>query len=236
MRKRRRKGKLNPTRKKTVARPSPAATLEALKDDYRWKRGEVQSRLNEFQQIFKKGDAAIFKELCFCIAAANSSAEMGMKTVDAIQDIVLEADLATLQDRLRHGFRYKRKRPSYIVHTRDYLKKEHDFKLGRLLQSFSDPDARRDFLVFNRDIKGIGFKEASHFLRNIGYRGYAILDKHILNCLAELGVIRRNRKPLNPRRYRRIERKMRAFADRIGIDMDELDLLLWSRKTGKILK
>jgi thermostable 8-oxoguanine DNA glycosylase len=29
---------------------------------------------------------------------------------------------------------------------------------------------------------------------------------------------------------------MQAFADRIGIDMDELDLLLWSRKTGKILK
>jgi N-glycosylase/DNA lyase len=216
--------------------PKKKATLEGLKDEYRLKQEAIRSRLNEFHKILDKGEEAIFKELCFCIAAANSSAEMGMKTVEAIDDIALDADLESLQHRLRHGFRYKLKRPSYIVHTRDYLKKEHGFKLGRLLQSFSDPDARRDFLVFNRDIKGIGFKEASHFLRNIGYRGYAILDKHILNCLAELGVIRRNRKPLNPRRYRRIERKMRAFADRIGIDMDELDLLLWSRKTGKILK
>jgi len=159
-----------------------------------------------------------------------------MKTVEAIKDIVLEADLETLQYRLRHGFRYKLKRPSYIVHTRDYLRKEHGFKLGELLRSLSDHDARRDFLALNRDIKGIGFKEASHFLRNIGFRGYAILDKHILNCLSELGVIRKNRKPLNLFRYRQIERKMQAFANKIGIDMDELDLLLWSRKTGKILK
>ena len=236
MRKRRRKGKLKPSNKRSVPRLSSVTTLEGLKDDYRLKQEAIQSRLNEFRQLLEKGDEAIFKELCFCIAAANSSAEMGMKTVEAIKDIVLEADLATLQNRLRHGFRYKLKRPSYIVHTRDYLKREHGFKLGELLRSFSDHEARRDFLVFNRDIKGIGFKEASHFLRNIGFRGYAILDKHILNSLAELGVIRRIRKPLNPVRYRRVERKMRAFADQIGIDMDELDLLLWSRKTGKILK
>jgi N-glycosylase/DNA lyase len=236
MRKRRRKGKLKPARKKTVARPSPAATLEALKDDYRWKQETVQSRLNEFRQVLEKGDETIFKELCFCILAANSSAEMGMKTLAAIEDIVLEADLPALQQRLCRGFRYWRVRPSYIVHTRDYLKREYGFKLCELLRSFSDHNARRNYLVFNRDIKGIGFKEASHFLRNIGFRGYAILDKHILNCLSELGVIRKNRKPLSPDRYRRIERKMRAFSDRIGIDMDELDLLLWSRKTGKILK
>ncbi|HUK55067.1 MAG TPA: N-glycosylase/DNA lyase [Nitrospiria bacterium] len=236
MRKRRPPVKHTPAGKKSVARPSTQATLESLMGDYRWKQGAIRSRLSEFRQVFEKGDEAIFRELCFCIAAANSSAEMGMKTVDAIKDIVLEADLETLQHRLRRGFRYKLKRPSYIVHTRDYLKKEHGFKLGELLRSFPDHETRRDFLVFNPDIKGIGFKEASHFLRNIGYRGYAILDKHILNCLSELGVIRRNRKPLNPERYRRIERKMRAFADQTGIDMDELDLLLWSRKTGKILK
>ncbi|MBI3595598.1 MAG: N-glycosylase/DNA lyase [Nitrospirae bacterium] len=215
---------------------SPSQIIEELKKDYGRKQGAIQTRLEEFQRCLIKGESEIFKELCFCILAANSSAEMGMKTLAAIEDIVLEADLPTLQQRLSRGFRYWRVRPSYIVHARDYLKKEHGFKLGELLRSFSDHEDRRNFLVFNRDIKGIGFKESSHFLRNIGYRGYAILDKHILNCLCELGLIRKNRKPLSPDRYRRIERKMQAFADRIGIDMDELDLLLWSRKTGKILK
>lgn len=236
MRKKRSPGRLKPSQDKSLPNRPPVLTIDVLKADYGRKQAEIRSRLSEFHTIIEKGDEAVFTELCFCILAANSSAEMGMKSLAAIQDIVIRGELPALQQRLCRGFRYWRKRPSYIVHTRDYLNKEHGFKLCNLLRSFSDHDERRDFLVFNRDIKGIGYKEASHFLRNIGYRGYAILDKHILNSLAVLGVIRKSRKPLNPARYRRIEKKMRAFAQRIGIDMDELDLLLWSRETGKILK
>ena len=215
---------------------NPVLTVEELRKEYGNKREAIRSRLKEFECRFLEGDEPIFKELCFCILAANSSAEMGIKTLSAIEDIVLEADLRALQDRLSRGFRYWRVRPSYIVHTRDYLKREHGFKLRELLRSFPDHERRRDFFALNKNIKGIGFKEASHFLRNIGCRGYAILDKHILSSLSELGVIRRNRRPLSPARYRQIEKKMRSFSERIGIDMDELDLLLWSRKTGKILK
>jgi N-glycosylase/DNA lyase len=214
----------------------PFLTIQDLTNDYLQKGETIRSRLKEFEERFQAGDEAIFKELCFCILAANSSAEMGMKSLAAIEDIVLEADLSTLQNRLNRGFRYWRVRPSYIVHTRDYLRREYGFRLREVLQSFSNPESRRTFLAHNKDIKGIGMKEASHFLRNIGYRGYAILDKHIRNSLAELGVIRKSRKPLSPDRYRRVEQKMQAFSERIGIDMDELDLLLWSRKTGKILK
>jgi N-glycosylase/DNA lyase len=217
-------------------RRPPALTVQALKNDYLQKRDAIRSRLKEFERRFEAGDAEIFKELCFCILAANSSAEMGLKTLTAIEDIILEADLPTLQNRLSRGFRYWRVRPSYIVYTRDYLRRDYGFKLRELLQALPDHEGRRAFFAGNKNIKGIGWKEASHFLRNIGYRGYAILDKHIRNCLCELGVIRKSRKPLSPDRYRRIERKMRAFADQIGIEMDELDLLLWSRKTGKILK
>ena len=32
------------------------------------------------------------------------------------------------------------------------------------------------------------------------------------------------------------ESRMRFFADDIGIDFDELDLALWSMKTGEVLK
>ncbi|MBI3994772.1 MAG: N-glycosylase [Nitrospirae bacterium] len=217
-------------------RRPPPLTMQTLREEYSQKREAIRSRLMEFERRFQEGDAAIFKELCFCILAANSSAEMGMKSLAAIEDIVLEADLPMLQERLSRGFRYWRVRPSYIVHTRDYLKQEYGFKLRELLQSFPDPDSRRAFLAADKDIKGIGWKEASHFLRNIGYRRYAVLDKHIRNCLCELGLIRKSLKPLSPARYRRIEKKMREFSDQIGIDMDELDLLFWSRKTGKILK
>ncbi len=210
--------------------------VEEVKTEHRAKRSAIAARLQDFRDVFREGNHRIFKELCFCIIAANSSAEMGVRTMSAIEDIVLTADLPTLQSRLNRGFRYWRLRPSYIVHTRDYLKREYGFRLKELLESFRDDQSRRDFFALNKDIKGIGFKEASHFLRNIGYPGYAILDKHILTCLAELGVIRRSLKPITPDRYRRVEKKMRTFAEWMKIDMDELDLLLWSRKTGKILK
>jgi N-glycosylase/DNA lyase len=95
---------------------------------------------------------------------------------------------------------------------------------------------RRDWLARERRIKGLGYKESSHYLRNVGYRGYAILDKHILRCLAELGVVETPDPPTTRSRYLAAEEKLREFARRARIDFDELDLVLWSMKTGEILK
>lgn len=211
-------------------------TVLQLKQDYLKHREEIQKRLSEFAETWRQGDRAIFAELCFCILAANSSAEMGIKTLSAVEDLLWEGDLESLQLRLSRGFRYWRVRPAYIVSTREYLRETCSLKLKRLIQSFPDPEARRDFFAGNPKIRGIGYKEASHFLRNIGFRGYAILDKHILSCLRELKVIGPRLSPANPRRYRLIERRMKRFAAEIAVDLDELDLLLWRHKTGKILK
>jgi len=210
--------------------------LEQLQREYEKRRVEIKKRLEEFQAVCGRGDEAIFKELCFCILAANSSAEMGMRTVQALEGLLIHGDLPSLQQRLSKGFRYWRVRPAYIIHTRDYLQREFNFKLRALLSAFPDPETRRDFFATDKNIKGLSFKEASHFLRNIGYRGYAIVDKHILRCLKELGVIRKIAPPTRRDRYLRIEKKMKQFSKSIGIGMDELDLLLWSLKTGKILK
>ncbi len=159
-----------------------------------------------------------------------------MKTVAEIRDLLWEGTAADLQRRLRRGFRYWRRRPEYIVHTREYLRQTCGLRLRELLSRFDDPLARRDFFARNKGIKGIGYKEASHFLRNVGCQGYAILDKHIMASLKEYGVVRVATPPKNRAQYHRIERKVLAFAARLGIGLDELDLLLWSRKTGKILK
>jgi N-glycosylase/DNA lyase len=209
---------------------------DQLKQDYVRYRKEIRKRLTDFARVWDEGDEAIFKELCFCILAANSSADMGMRTLSAIEDLLWEGDLPSIQRRLSRGFRYWRVRPAYIVSTREYLREICGLKLKTLIQSFPDPQARRDFFAANPRIRGIGYKEASHFLRNIGFRGYAILDKHILTCLRELKVIGPRLVPLPARRYRLIEKRMKRFAQEISIDMDELDLLLWRHKTGKILK
>jgi N-glycosylase/DNA lyase len=211
--------------------------IDELRRDYRAKKPLIVKRLSEFRRVYENGDRAIFEELCFCILTAGSSAKMGMRTVEALKDIIRSGSEKELQQRARaHSVRFWRLRPSYIVHTREYLDETCGLKLKRLIGSFEDRDIRRDFFAKNKGVKGIGYKEASHFLRNIGFPGYAILDKHILNSLREMGVISARMRPTTRAGYLAIEMKLEQFSKEIGIDMDHLDLLLWSRKTGEILK
>ncbi len=208
-----------------------------LRKDYRAKKAAITARLAEFKAVYEAGDQAIFEELCFCILTAGSSAKMGMRTVEALRDILRTGTREALVQRAReHRVRFWSVRPSYIFSTREYLRQQCGLKLRELLDSFDSPTSRRDFFAGNRYIKGLGYKEASHFLRNIGYRGYAILDKHILNSLREMEVITARMRPTTRKGYLEIEQRLIRFAGTAGIDVDHLDLLLWSRKTGEILK
>jgi N-glycosylase/DNA lyase len=122
------------------------------------------------------------------------------------------------------------------VFSREFLQGEYGMKLKKRLSSFADPLERRDWLVREKGIKGLGYKEASHFLRNIGLKGYAILDKHVLNCLFELKLIDDPKPPNTRTKYLRFESKLKELSNLTNIDFDEMDLVLWSMKTGEILK
>ncbi len=205
---------------------------------YQEKRLVIQARLAEFAAINKSAvDATLFEELIFCIFTAGCSARMGLKAIERVQKLLLNGSPENLEIALVGAHRYPRARAGYIIHTRNYLQLECEMKLREKLNSFgADMEARRDFFAANKGIKGIGYKEASHFLRNIGYRGYAILDKHILQTLHEFGRIESPAPPSNKKNYLVTEEIMRNFAEELTIDFDELDLLLWSNKTGEILK
>jgi len=227
--------------------------IASLLIHYKERKDEIRSRLAEFPQVYESGDLAIFKELCFCILTANTSAKMGITCIEAAGDDVMTADLEGLKGILCGRYRFWRVRPAYIIHTRDYLMAETGFGRNTLtpasplplgegnllrdkIDSLTDFHERRDFFADNPGIKGIGYKEASHFLRNIGFSGYAILDKHIVNMLFELGVLPDNQKPANRKKYIAMEERLMEFSTDIGIGMDELDLALWSYKTGVVLK
>lgn len=235
---------------------SDNAHIKNLKNEYSLKKSKITSRLKEFDTFYSKpyswfyqngkmelkpveksDDERLFEELCFCIFTANTSAEMGMKAIDAVRDLLVRGSKEEMTKKLEGIYRFNNLRPAYIVHTRDYLKKELDFKLKEKIEILkNNPYDLRDFFAFNKGIKGIGYKEASHFLRNIGFKGYAILDKHIINSLLEFQVIDEIRLPMSRNTYRETEKKMKFFSNETEIPMDDLDLLLWSRKTGRILK
>ena len=211
--------------------------LKELKRIYFDKRREIRDRLREFASVGRTGSQErLFEELTFCIFTAGASARMGLRSVEGIRPVLMGGSASDLQQALVGRHRFPNNRAAYVFETREYLRAQCGLQLHGMLRSFKVADERRDFLAANRSIRGIGYKEASHFLRNIGYRGYAILDKHLLSRLAEFGVIESPKPPATKKRYLDIEEKLKLFAASIGIDFDELDLLLWYTKTGEILK
>ncbi|MDD5686601.1 MAG: N-glycosylase/DNA lyase [Elusimicrobia bacterium] len=203
--------------------------VKQLKYWHVFKKQEIKKRLSEFKS--PKSNKEIFEELCFCILTANASAKMGLRSIAAIKSKILTGNEKEIQKLLHKNHRFYNTRASYIIHTREYLKRNYNLNMRKLLDSFNTSYDRRQFFAETKDIKGIGYKEASHFLRNIGYSGYAILDKHILNCLRDLKVI--NNKD---RDYVEIEKKLKNYSKKIRINIDELDLAMWSYETGEILK
>jgi len=211
--------------------------LSKLQNSYVEKKALIRNRLSEFRKIYESGtDESIFEELVFCICTAGASAKMGLKSLEATRDILVDGSLKKLRQSLTGVHRYPNKRPEYIVHTREYLKSEYGFKLKELINSLEDPIERREFFAANKNIKGIGYKESSHFLRNIGFSGYGILDKHILNTMHEFRIIKSPKPPSKREDYLTIEKKFIQLSEDVGVHVDELDLLLWSEKTGEILK
>lgn len=212
-------------------------TIEKIKAAYLERRGEIERRLAEFQNIRRSGtDERLWEEMVFCFFTGGCSARMGIRSVEAVRPLLLAGNQAELAAALVGRHRYPNARAGYIVASREFLEEHCGLRLREKLESFDDDAARRDWLVKEKRIKGLGYKEASHYLRNIGYTGYAILDKHILRSLSELRIIDDPQPPNTRAKYLATEEKLKNLATLTGIDFDELDLVLWSMKTGEILK
>jgi N-glycosylase/DNA lyase len=222
-----------------VQRNQEPVTVERVIATHRTRRKEIRKRLGEFQEVWRKGsDARLWEELAYCIFTAGASARMGLDSVDAIRPLLLDGAPEAMTRALKKAgaHRFPVARPQYIAVTRDYFRAQFDMKLRKRLRSFSDPFERRDWLAQEKQVKGLGYKEASHFLRNIGVKGHAILDKHVMRCLCEVGVVDAIKPPATRNRYLAVEQELIRFAREIKVDFDELDLVLWSMKTGEILK
>ena len=163
---------------------------------------------------------------------------MGLKSIEAVRPLLWNGESAEMTEAIKMAgaHRFPVARPGYIVIARTYLREHSGLRMREQLESFTDPIERRDWLAREKRIKGLGYKEASHFLRNIGLMGHAILDKHVLRCLADLKVVENPRPPTTRSRYLDIEQRLKGVALDLRIDFDELDLVLWSMKTGEVLK
>ncbi|MGQ9513688.1 MAG: N-glycosylase/DNA lyase [Thermoproteota archaeon] len=208
-------------------------SLDLILEIYSKRRDEIESKLLEFKKVSSKKDEVIFEELAYCILTAKSSARAAERAIRRLKekDLLLRGSSRKVE-RLLSGVLYARKKAERIVKARSLFRSRRGFAIKDKLSS--DPYVARKFLADN--VEGMGYKEASHFLRNIGYDGLAILDRHVLKGLYELHVISEVPKSLTRKKYLEIENAYITFANSIGIKPEALDLVLWSAKTGEMLK
>lgn len=219
---------------------SPHATIITRDTVYRIYdeiRERVEARLRHFSAIWEHGaDEDIFCELVFCLLTPQSSAHRCGRAVDILlrknlifngcaDDICAELNIV----------RFKNKKSQFIVEARDLFTENGKIVIKDTLLRQGDVFTIRQWLAKN--VRGIGYKEASHFLRNIGFgASLAILDRHILKNLHLLGVTDAPPGNLTPQRYLEIERTMAQFSAAIGIPLSHLDFILWYREAGDVFK
>jgi N-glycosylase/DNA lyase len=205
------------------------AGVDQLHNDFACRKREIRRRLSDFGSVKPE---EYFYELAYCLLTPQSSAMNAGKAVEKLRAA---------------GFHKHHVEPAGLLRQKDSYVRFHNTKgkhlqeakrrFPEILAALSDgrsSEELRAWLV--KSVRGLGWKEASHFLRNIGHRNLAILDRHILKNLQGHSIIPSLPKTMSAKRYLAIEEKFREFSGSVGIAMDELDLLFWSRETGKILK
>jgi len=211
--------------------------LHQLRRLYRLKKKDILSRLKEFHSVWAEyNDEGIFAELAFCILTPQSKARTCWDAIIKLKkdDLLFQGTVEQTKPYLNCA-RFKNKKAHYLVETRKLFMQNRKISIKPRLSSFDNIYACRDWLVQN--IRGLGYKEASHFLRNIGLgEDIAILDRHILRNLAMIGLIEDIPNSLSRKKYLQIEGEMAEFAKKIRIPLSHLDLLFWFKETGEIFK
>lgn len=190
---------------------------------------EIRKTLQEFKQV---PQSDYFYELCYCLLTPSTRAINALYAVEQLKK--------------RHFFE-KSFNPVNILTDREHYIRFHNTKAKRLLRAEKIWNKVEQVLLANesvyskreqlvRLVDGFGLKESSHFLRNIGYSGIAILDRHILRNLSNYGIIDGEYKISTPKKYLDVENKFLEFSKTIGIGLEELDLLFWAKETGFVLK
>jgi len=204
-------------------------------------KDKIISKLGEFSQLWEKGsDADIFAELVFCILTPQSRAKSCWMCVERLRTEISwgccgvnKQDISKILAKV--GVRFHNRKTEYIIKAERQFCNNGKLSIKSHINQFKNVYDAREWLVQN--IKGIGYKEASHFLRNIGLgKNFAILDRHILKNLKSFEIIGEISSSLSKRRYFEIEKRMKRFAGDIKIPMSHLDFVMWYKETGEIFK
>lgn len=203
---------------------------DSLQHLYQTIKPQIHERLESFRSVPTN---EYFYELCFCICTPMTKAKNAIQVQKKLMEQNFrecDIDLYEIIRGTNHYIRFHNKKIIYLQKMKNkfstYEKEIHSNK---------DIFSLRNYLA--NTIEGLSFKEASHFLRNIGRTGVAIIDRHTFRNLQQLSVINPTEKyPGSKSSYLQIESLWKHYADFVGISMEEMDLLFFYNQTKTILK
>lgn len=212
-------------------------TLKEMKQVYKLQHSAIQRALKSYRAKWEKGtEEDVLAEMLFCILTPQSKAKGCWSCMESIikKKLIKAGNEKEILAELKYP-RFKYKKAKFFIEARDKFVKNGKVAIKQFMSGFKNVVEMRDW--FQANIKGYGLKEASHFLRNVGFgEDIAILDRHILRNLAKLGVIKEVPAHITPKMYHEIEEDMKKFAKKMKIPMAALDLILWAKETGEVFK
>jgi len=200
-----------------------------LKLFYKDISSDIQKRLIEFRNV---PEEKYFYELVYCLCTPMSKAENAQKVQNIFEEkkfLKNPFNPIPILSNSDNYIRFHNQKSKFILNALDNFD-----TISKILESENSNQIKRDLLVAS--VKGLGYKEASHFLRNIGFFGLAILDRHILRNLVKYNLISKESSVSSKKSYENIENIFVNSSKFINLEVEELDLLLWAKETGKILK
>jgi N-glycosylase/DNA lyase len=122
-------------------------------------------------------------------------------------------------------YRYPRSKANYIRRTGERIYENSSIK--DMLIEYKDPFNTRSLLISKT--VGIGPKQASLFLRNIGYSdNLAILDVHVLRYMSLMNLFSYSVKNTGISSiYQQLENVLRKYAEYLNTKLSNLDLAIW---------
>lgn len=189
----------------------------------------------------------IWHELCLCILSSNVPYELACSSLSHLIQIgMLDNCILAENPKARisianelakpiyhplkkdgnfRKYRFPRVRAENIVDSARILYREGSGLIPMLTSSNSE-ELLRNYLA--EVIPGLGLKESSHFLRNIGYSSkLAIIDVHIISFLKELQLLPSTNFLITSRNYFYIEDIMRQISKEYNLNLAVLDNAIW---------
>ena len=205
-----------------------------LQELYKKLKPEIDKKIKSFKNIWKNAtDKDFFAELSFCLLTPQSKAVNAWQAIQNLQknDLLFNGAEQEIAKYL-NIVRFKNNKAKYIILAREVFQTQD---IRAILSDTKDDFEKREWL--HKNIKGYGLKEASHFLRNIGFvEELSILDRHILKNLKKYNVITEIPKTISKKKYLEIESKMNKFTNSINIPIQYIDFMFWYSEAGSIFK